>query len=139
MFPDPTRHHLMGVPSPDERKSLRKRAITPFFRSQCRVPKEVLSKYGESDSAWRQNCTKMLSLSGGKIEVVESAVILGRNCCQVTAKSGVFDCTVTPGTVSAPMGVSFRPVLILAVPERIAKRAESLSFSVNCSLPKGTG
>ena len=59
-------------------------------------PGEALSKYGESDSAWRQNRPKALSLSGRKIEVVEGAVILGQNCCQVTAESGVFDCTSTP-------------------------------------------
>ena len=101
-------------------------------------PGEALSKYGEYDSAWRQNRPKMLSLSGKKIEASEGAVTLGRNCCQVTAESGVFDCTSTLGTVSAPMGVSFCPVFISAVPERIAKRAESLSFSVKCSPTKET-
>ena len=61
--------------------------------------------------------------------VHEGAVTLGRNCCQVTAKSGVFDCTATPGTVPAPMNVSFRPVLILTAPEMIEKWADLLSFS----------
>ena len=101
-------------------------------------PGEALSKYGESDSAWRQNCPKALSLSGRKIEAGEGAVTLGRNCCQVTAESGVFDCTATLGTVSTPMGVSFRPVFISAVSKRIAKWAELLSFSVNCSPTKET-
>ena len=61
--------------------------------------------------------------------VHEGAVTLGRFCCQVTAESGVFDCTATPGTVPAPMNVSFRPVFISATPEMIEKWAELLSFS----------
>ena len=71
----------------------------------------------------------MLSLSGGKFEVGKGDFTLGQFCCQVTAISGVFDCTFTPGTVSVPMGVFFRPILILAVPEMIVKWAKLLSCS----------
>ena len=81
----------------------------------------------------------MLSLSGENFEVGEGAVTLGQNCCQVTAESGVFDSTATPGTVSSSMGVSFRPVLILAVPEMIVKRAELLSFSRDLFAVQGNG
>ena len=48
-------------------------------------PGEALSKYGESDSAWRQNCPKMLSLSEGKFEVGEGDFTLRQNCCHLTA------------------------------------------------------
>ena len=75
----------------------------------------------------------MLSLSWENFEAGEGDFTLGQKCCQVTAESGVFDSATTPGTVSAPMGVSFRPVLIFTVPEMIVKRAELLSFSLNCS------
>ena len=81
----------------------------------------------------------MLSLSEGKFEVGEGDFTLGQNCCQVTAKTGVFDSASTPGIVSAPMGVSFRPVLILTAPEMIAKRAELLSFSHDLFAVQGSG
>ncbi len=81
----------------------------------------------------------MLSLSGENFEVGEGAVTLGQNCCQVTAKSGVFDCTATLWTVPVPLGVSFRPVLILTAPEMIVKRAELLSFSRDLFVCQGNG
>ena len=70
--------------------------------------------------------------------VHEGGVTLGQNCCQVTAKSDVFDCTSTPGTLLVLTGVFFLPVLISTVPEMIVKRAELISCSVNCSPSKET-
>ena len=81
----------------------------------------------------------MLSLSGGKFEVGEGDFTLGQNCCHLTAKTGVFDCTATLGTVPVLRGVSFRPVLILTAPEMIVKRAELLSFSRDLFAIQGSG
>ena len=81
----------------------------------------------------------MLSLSGGKFEVGEDDFTFGQNCCHLTAKTGVFDCTATMGTVPVLRGVSFRPVLILTVPEMIVKRAELLSFSRDLFAVQGNG
>ena len=81
----------------------------------------------------------MLSLSGGKFEVGEDDFTFGQNCCHLTAKTGVFDSAATPGTVFAPISVSFRPVLILTAPEMIVKRAELLSFSRDLFAIQGSG
>ena len=70
--------------------------------------------------------------------VHEGGVTLGENCCQVTAESGVFDCTAMLGTVLVLTGVLFSPVLISTAPEMIVKRAELIFCSVNCSPSKET-
>ena len=81
----------------------------------------------------------MLSLSGGNFKTGEGDFTSEQNCCQVTAETGVFDSAATPETVFAPMGVSFRPVLILTAPEMIVKRAELLSFSRDLFVCQGNG
>ena len=81
----------------------------------------------------------MLSLSGGNFKAGEGDFTLGQNCCHLTAKTGVFDSAATPETVSALMGVSSCPVLILTVPEMIVKRAELLSFSRDLFVCQGNG
>ena len=63
MVPDPTRHHLMGYASLGwAGKASEKGNICPFLKPISHL-REALSKYGEFDSAWRQNRPKMLSLS----------------------------------------------------------------------------
>ena len=62
-LPDPTRHHLTESALLNVRDRLRKRQMFVLFLSESPHPREALSKYGESDSAWRQNRPKMLSLS----------------------------------------------------------------------------
>ena len=63
------------------------------------------------------------------MSVHEGGVTLGQNCCQATAKSGIFDSAAAPGTVLIMTGISFGTILILATPEMIVKQDELLSFS----------
>ena len=137
--PDPTRHHLMGNAFPNEWQSLRQRGIMPFFRSQCRIPERCCQNTGNLTARGIRIAQKCCHYFGGKIGVHEGGVTLGQNCCHLTAKTGVFDSTATPETVFAPMGVSFRPVLILTAPEMIVKRAELLSFSRDLFVCQGNG
>ena len=61
--PDPTRRHLTESALLNVRDRLRKREIICSFPEPMLCSRDVLSKYGEFDSIWRQNRPKMLSLS----------------------------------------------------------------------------